>query len=406
MIQHRRAKMRSLLLFLASLIPTAALSQSATPASPAQTVFDVTAYGATGKGKVDDTAAIQKAIDAANAAHGGTVYFPPGTYRLDNTLHDDRADLVSLVGSGMGSRIMVNGKLGISLASISQTVPDSGFHSGRIQNLYIKCSNPSSTAIQMTDIVAAPHLSELSVSKCDTAFHLINQRFWTERLMAENISDDYNTHLFHFDQNPNDQNNSYGYAIYNGIYINKAQGQDVFYLTGGAYIYHSTFTVKGNLANAKDASIFNIQGKPSEPCSGMDLNVYDIATEGDSYFVVKSSPNGCRPGATGNALVGGRGMILTTGATALASPGSLAIIHDPQDAAYLTIPAYTATGAPSDTVSSSNVTPSAKCFVQPTDQVSSNAISQTYVSGTNWQSVTITHPPTAKGGRFQIWCTP
>lgn len=42
--------------------------------------FDVRSFGATGDGKVVDSPAIQKAIDAAAAAGGGTVSFPAGTY--------------------------------------------------------------------------------------------------------------------------------------------------------------------------------------------------------------------------------------------------------------------------------------------------------------------------------------
>ena len=50
---------------------------------------DVRAYGATGSGdatNIDDTAAIQTAINAAQAAGGGVVYFPWGTYLLSSTL--------------------------------------------------------------------------------------------------------------------------------------------------------------------------------------------------------------------------------------------------------------------------------------------------------------------------------
>jgi polygalacturonase len=42
--------------------------------------FDVKQYGAKGDGKTADRAAINKAIDAAVAAGGGTVFFPSGTY--------------------------------------------------------------------------------------------------------------------------------------------------------------------------------------------------------------------------------------------------------------------------------------------------------------------------------------
>ncbi len=42
--------------------------------------FDIRQFGAVGDGKVADTAAIQKAIDTAFAAGGGTVVFPRGTY--------------------------------------------------------------------------------------------------------------------------------------------------------------------------------------------------------------------------------------------------------------------------------------------------------------------------------------
>ena len=48
--------------------------------------FDVKQYGAIGDGLNIDTKAINKAIDAASAAGGGTVYFPAGNY-LTGSIH-------------------------------------------------------------------------------------------------------------------------------------------------------------------------------------------------------------------------------------------------------------------------------------------------------------------------------
>jgi polygalacturonase len=49
-------------------------------------MFNVRSFGASGTGKTADTAAINRAIDAASAAGGGTVYFPAGRY-LSGSIH-------------------------------------------------------------------------------------------------------------------------------------------------------------------------------------------------------------------------------------------------------------------------------------------------------------------------------
>src|SRR3712207_225556 len=43
-------------------------------------VYGVRAYGARGDGRTVDTPAVNRAIEAAAAAGGGTVHFPAGTY--------------------------------------------------------------------------------------------------------------------------------------------------------------------------------------------------------------------------------------------------------------------------------------------------------------------------------------
>lgn len=64
------------LALLCSLAPEAnRLTRAAEP-----TAYNVRTYGATGDGNTLDTQAINKTIDAAAAAGGGTVYFPAGNY--------------------------------------------------------------------------------------------------------------------------------------------------------------------------------------------------------------------------------------------------------------------------------------------------------------------------------------
>lgn len=72
------------------------------PAAGASTgLFNVLDYGARGDGGADDTVAIQAAINAAQAAAGGTVYLPRGTYLTSGVTVN--ADNVAIRGVGSTS---------------------------------------------------------------------------------------------------------------------------------------------------------------------------------------------------------------------------------------------------------------------------------------------------------------
>lgn len=68
-------------------------------------IFDVTAYGATGNGVTDDTAAIQEAATALAAFGKGILYFPAGTYLVSSGF--PLPDSSIAMGQGVGiSRIL------------------------------------------------------------------------------------------------------------------------------------------------------------------------------------------------------------------------------------------------------------------------------------------------------------
>ena len=69
-------------------------------------VFNVkdSLYGAVGNGTADDTSAVQAAITACNAAGGGIVFFPYGTYSVTGLTLTSK---VSLAGTGSGSVLAI-----------------------------------------------------------------------------------------------------------------------------------------------------------------------------------------------------------------------------------------------------------------------------------------------------------
>src|SRR6266699_4510948 len=79
------------------------------PQSPGD-IFDVRSFGALGDGRNLDTAAINRAIEAAAAAGGGTVRFPAGTYlsvsihlKSNVGLHLDRGATIEAAAPGVAA---------------------------------------------------------------------------------------------------------------------------------------------------------------------------------------------------------------------------------------------------------------------------------------------------------------
>jgi hypothetical protein len=122
-------------------------------------------YNATGDGSTDDTTAIQAAIDAAEVA-GGTVYFPPGSYKVTGLTI--AANGVQLLGDGNASQIRMSSATGNTLAVDSS----SQRHSIAVRNLRFY---PSVTRTSGAEI-AAEHFAILTLSdlQFSTCFHCVN----------------------------------------------------------------------------------------------------------------------------------------------------------------------------------------------------------------------------------------
>lgn len=65
-------------------------------------------FGAVGNGIAIDTTPIQAAFNRVKALGGGTVYFPPGTYKIDAAIVLDSATGVSVVGNGSQATIITS----------------------------------------------------------------------------------------------------------------------------------------------------------------------------------------------------------------------------------------------------------------------------------------------------------
>src|SRR5437763_7422991 len=104
---------RTLLVALA--LPGGVISfADAWAAPPGTRALNVRTFGAVGDGTANDRAAIQTAVDAARP--GATVYFPAGTYRLDDAIKV-RHGRLTFAGVGARSVIQHGGVTGLALGT-------------------------------------------------------------------------------------------------------------------------------------------------------------------------------------------------------------------------------------------------------------------------------------------------
>ncbi|CAM3051779.1 glycosyl hydrolase family 28-related protein [Rariglobus hedericola] len=148
-------------------------------------VIDVThaPYSADATGKIDATAAIQRALDVAGAAGGGVVYMPAGTYRVAPPQGAKGAlvlggDGVVLRGAGAGKTLLFNDATdmaGKNVIELKPRVPVSWNADGKpVDGVKIREDLPRPVSQIPVDDVSGFSVGDLIVVRNDLTQHFID----------------------------------------------------------------------------------------------------------------------------------------------------------------------------------------------------------------------------------------
>lgn len=123
--------------------------------NPPRELFDVTAYGATGNGVTDDTAAVQAAINAAGG--GNTVYFPHGNYCINGGIVVTNSSVRLTGGSGTYGT-------GSNLRSCNNADFPTVTLRGTLDTIYrLAIAGPSGTSITSPTVLVTASASSFSI---------------------------------------------------------------------------------------------------------------------------------------------------------------------------------------------------------------------------------------------------
>lgn len=132
-----------------------------TPASG--TVFDVHDFGAVGDGVTDDTDPVNRALDAVEAAGGGTLYFPPGAYPVSGNEPAILRDNLEIVGEDATILKAVRNGATFMALSRGRTGYGSGVRNVRVRGLHFLGSYPD---VRLQAPFALHHASDVVIEDC------------------------------------------------------------------------------------------------------------------------------------------------------------------------------------------------------------------------------------------------
>lgn len=244
-----------------------------TIATGTASVFNVKSYGALGDGANDDTAEVQAAIDAAEAAGGGVVYFPKGTYLMSAQLTSTEA--IALLGDGQQLSILKwNASGGITHTGGSTATPTGRkiFYAKGLS--FIADFAGAGTAIDLNYTVVSGSVSKL-VSIVDCEFNKSNTAgtYWNRSIDMENARD---TEIIQCNFRGNQTS-----RVMEGIRINGGNDPTSHRITGCVFYFLNSAIEIGD----------TVEGVYVNNCDAVAVNygVYWATTGGEPLLCVQNS---------------------------------------------------------------------------------------------------------------------
>lgn len=254
-------------------------------------VVNVKAYGAKGDGISDDTPAFNAALRAAQV-HGGKIYFPPGTFVLNNPdaiTFQKSSNSISIECAGPTATTLLLKGNGFAL-KYNWASP---YFYGSIRDCKFDLSQApaGSVAIHLVDSdgwsIEDDSFTSFSPKK-RIGIELENQGGWCERnYLVHNSFNGLNPAIL-FQQDPGDKYNSFAYNILAFDEFLVPKGGDGIQVNGPSVVYSNFWVLRvnmegsGNLVNA-------IHG------AHLRYNFYDIRGEGGgagAYMLCGDSTSG------------------------------------------------------------------------------------------------------------------
>jgi hypothetical protein len=214
--------------------------------------FNVMAYGATGNGTTDDTAAFNSALTAA-AAVNGTVFVPPGTYKVSTSLTETTVP-ISIIGAGRWQTIIMWYGTGDVFRIYSSTNYSSRTKfGGMLAGLTIDGTNATGTSngVHIGDVLQ--YRIDVAVQNFTTSgsYGVLfdNQYYWCEQMVGQIYASNCVTHVG-FTMSGSSGTNAGSFERCDlSIYLDQENpAYDGVSLENGAYISNGFLRIKGNMA--------------------------------------------------------------------------------------------------------------------------------------------------------------